>query len=61
MKRLKLKLIFNKPYNPEYNPIESVFGVLKTLFRKLKLRAIVEDKMVDSQILVSRALNLIKN
>ncbi len=44
MRRLKLLPIFNKPYNPAYNPIESVFGVLKTIFRQMRLKAIAENQ-----------------
>lgn len=33
IKRLKLRCNFNKPYNPEFNPIESVFGTLKQELR----------------------------
>ena len=26
LKRIRMQLIYNKAYNPEYNPIENVFG-----------------------------------
>ena len=29
IKMLKIKIVFNSPYNPEFNPIELFFGNLK--------------------------------
>ena len=32
------KVLYLPPYSPDFNPIENVFSMLKTLVRKLKLR-----------------------
>lgn len=61
MKKLRLLPIFNKPCNPDYNPIESVFGVLKTNFRKIKLRAIADGEELQPETLVNRATNMLSN
>lgn len=57
IRRLRLRPIFNKPYNPEGNPIESVFGTLKREFKKLKLKAIANNEEFDPVVLVRRAVN----
>lgn len=47
LKKLRLRWIFNKPFNPTYNPIESVFETLKTIFRNLRLKAIAQNKVIE--------------
>ena len=59
LKRLHLKPIFNKPYNPEYNPIESIFATIKTIFRKLRLRSIANNQQTDPMTLIRRAVNFL--
>jgi len=36
MARLGFKAIFNAPYNCEFNPAESVFGMVKAHYRRLR-------------------------
>jgi transposase len=39
-KELDIPLIFNLPYSPEYNPIETYFSLLKNLYKRKKLNCI---------------------
>ena len=34
----KLNIFWNSPYSPKYNPIEEVFGVLKSKLKKRDIR-----------------------
>ena len=34
---LDIKPIFNLPYSPDYNPIESVFSLVKRIFNRKRL------------------------
>ena len=61
IKNYNIKLIFNVPYSPEYNPIEIMFSKLKKLVKdytdnnKIK---ILELNIIDSLIkITSKDLN----
>jgi len=38
-----IQLLYIPPYTPEFNPIELIFSILKTHFRKLKHNNLIED------------------
>lgn len=46
---LGIRLIWNVPYSPEYNPIESCFSVVKNHFKRARLNAMVNEKTFSFQ------------
>ena len=48
MEQLLIKPLFNVPYCPDYNPIETVFSQVKRDFKKQKLNSI-QNKLNRSQ------------
>lgn len=47
MRELKFEWIWNVPYSPDYQPIETVFSRVKLLFKQEKLRVLVAEKEFD--------------
>ena len=43
-KALNLTPVFNVAYSPQFNPIESVFSMIKQAYKKLLLQAIIESR-----------------
>lgn len=41
----RLEALFIPPYTPDFNPIENVFGALKTIYRKLEFESRMEDRV----------------
>ena len=56
MDTLGLRYIFNAPYSPDYNPIEFVFSMLKSKYKKLRISSLVNGprmtirRMIDDSI-----------
>ena len=44
---LDIKPIFNVGYSPEFNPIESVFSIVKRHFKSSRLQCIVNQRSFD--------------
>ena len=38
-----IKMVYNLPYTPEFNPIQPIFNKLKTEFRKISHKNIKEE------------------
>ena len=47
-KRLKARPIFNVPYSPDFNGIETYFSLLKGEYKKLLLKRLIKGINVDS-------------
>ena len=47
-KRLKARPIFNFPYSPDFNGIETYFSLLKGEYKKLILERLIKGIKVDS-------------
>ena len=47
-KRLKVRPIFNVPYSPDFNSIETYFSLLKGEYKKLILEKIIKGIKVES-------------
>ena len=47
-KRLKSRPIFNVPYSPDFNGIETYFSLLKGEYKKLMLERLIKGIKVDS-------------
>ena len=56
MDALKIKYVFNAPYSPDYNPIEFVFHMLKTEYRKLRIQKILNGTNLILRTLISKSI-----
>lgn len=45
---LNIKMIFNLPYSPDYNPIEMVFSQVKKIFKSERLQKLANQQPFDS-------------
>ena len=52
--------MFNAPYSPELNPIESVFSITKQAFKKEKLSRIINQKRESNEKLVDKVFKDVK-
>ena len=55
-KRLKARPIFNVPYSPDFNGIETYFSLLKGEYKKLILERIIKGVKVDSSSLIMQSI-----
>jgi transposase len=55
-KRLKARPIFNVPYSPDFNGIETYFSLLKGEYKKLILERLIKGVRVDSQSLIVQSI-----
>ncbi len=44
IEKLKINVIFLPPYSPDFNPIEKMWSKIKSVLRKLKIRALSDLK-----------------
>jgi transposase len=51
-KELELTPIFNIAYSPQFNPIESVFSMIKSNYKKLLLKSLIEKHKVRTRHLI---------
>ena len=51
-KVLKITPIFNIPYSPQFNGIESYFSILKNEYKKLLLERVMRGDLVDAVTLI---------
>ena len=56
MQRLKARPIFNVPYSPDFNGIETYFSLLKGEYKKLILERIIKCIKVESQSLIMQSI-----
>lgn len=59
MRELRITPVYNLPYRPDRNAVELTFNHLKTNFRKLRMRKLVDGKNYNAQSLVRKSLELI--
>ena len=55
-KELKLTPIFNIAYSPQFNPIESVFSMIKSNYKKQLLKNLIENHKVQTRLLIRAAI-----
>lgn len=60
-KRLNLVPIFNVPYSPQFNGIESYFSLLKSEYKKLILQRVIKGIPVDAFALIKEALKRVED
>lgn len=51
-KQLDMKVIFNVPYSPQYNPIEIVFSIVKGHYKKRRLNYLANGKVMNETNLI---------
>jgi len=61
LESLGIKSIFNVPYSPQFNGIESYFSLLKAEYKKLLLRQIVKKESADSVGMIKMAIKLVND
>ena len=55
MRELKIEWIWNVPYSPDFQPIESVFSQVKLTFKNEKLRTLLAGKPFDQKAAIIRS------
>jgi transposase len=59
-KKLDIPLVFNLPYSPDLNPIETYFSLLKNLYKRMKLNYIATGKEINLPDMVDRCADKVK-
>lgn len=54
--RLKITPIYNLPYSPQFNGIESYFSLVKGQYKKLLLKSIMNDLDFDVPRLIKQSI-----
>ena len=55
-KRLKARPIFNVPYSPDFNGIETYFSLIKGEYKKLILERLIKGIKVDSSSMIVQSI-----
>jgi transposase len=55
-KRLKVRPIFNVPYSPDFNGIETYFSLIKGEYKKLILERLIKGIKVDSSSMIVQSI-----
>ena len=59
-KRLKARPIFNVPYSPDFNGIETYFSLLKGEYKKLILERLIKGIKVDSSSMILQSIQKVE-
>ena len=59
-KRLKARPIFNVPYSPDFNGIETYFSLLKGEYKKLILERLIKGIKVDSSSMIVQSIQKVE-
>ena len=59
--KLNTTEIFNVPYCPQFNGIESYFSQLKATYKKLLLKCVINDAPSDTIGLIKQSIESISN
>ena len=60
-KELNLTPIFNVPYSPQYNGIESYWFLLKQHYKKIILKLMITCTKFDPKTIIKRAIGLVES
>ena len=60
-KRLAITPIFNIPYSPQFNGIESYFSLVKTEYKKLLLKHMLSNSNFEVVSLIKQSLKHVKS
>ena len=58
-RNLNICPIFNLPYSPDYNPIESVFSQVKRIYKSKRLGQLANDKEFNQKEQIEDAFYMI--
>ena len=53
--------IFNVPYSPQFNGIESYFSLVKGEYKKLLLKYLILNQKFDVNALIKKSIDLVSN
>ena len=59
--KLNITEIFNVPYCPQFNGIESYFSQLKATYKKLLLKCVINDVPYGTVALIKQSIESISN
>jgi transposase len=59
-KRLKARPIFNVPYSPDFNGIETYFSLLKGEYKKLILERLIKGIKVESSSMIVQSIQKVE-
>jgi transposase len=59
--KLNITEIFNVPYCPQFNGIESYFSQLKATYKKLLLKCVIDDAPYDTIGLIKQSIKSVSN
>ena len=59
--KLNITEIFNVPYCPQFNGIESYFSQLKVTYKKLLLKCVISDAPYDTMGLIKQSIESVSN
>ena len=59
--KLNITEIFNVPYCPQFNGIESYFSQLKATYKKLLLKCVINDAPYDTLGLIKQSIESVSN
>ncbi len=59
-RELELTPIFNIAYSPQFNPIESVFSMIKSNYKKLLLKCLIEKHKVRTRQMIANAISALE-
>jgi len=58
--RLKARPIFNVPYSPDFNAIETYFSLIKCEYKKLILERLIKGIKVDSSSMIVQSIQKVE-
>jgi hypothetical protein len=61
MKAMNIEALFNVPYSPQNNPIETVFSLIKHSFKKMRLERLAKGKSFEFKNGVMNAVSSLNN
>jgi hypothetical protein len=61
MKRLNISDVFNVPYSPQFNGIESYFSLVKCEYKKLLLQRVLKGAETETVALIKESIENVSN
>ncbi len=58
---LNITEIFNVPYCPQFNGIESYFSQIKAIYKKLLLKYVIKEAHYDTMGLIKQSIESVSN
>ena len=59
MRQLKIEWIWNVPYSPDFQPIETVFSWVKRRFKQDKLRCLAAEEPFDQKAAIQQSFDAV--